>query len=191
MSDLHDKRFPGESDAYRNARERLLEAELALEETLEEVNALRRALPLGGPVASDYGFSEIVGGKERNVAMSDLFGTAQSLFIYSFMFGPGDGAPCPACTSLVDGLNGAADHVGNSPPPEAGRGSACCRARTTPTIATISPKPLTGASFPRLTCSCAGAKRSTTSIRPSSSMSICRAIRAMSTGCGRSGTFST
>ncbi len=113
MSDLHDTRFPNESDAYRDARARLLNAEIALEEQLEAVSALRRALPLGGVVSADYDFSEMAGGIEQSVAMSDLFGTAQSLFVYSFMFGPHDDAPCPACTSLIDGLNGIADHVGD------------------------------------------------------------------------------
>ena len=44
----HDKHFPNESEAYRKARDELLEAEIALRRQTEAVAAARRALPLGG-----------------------------------------------------------------------------------------------------------------------------------------------
>jgi predicted dithiol-disulfide oxidoreductase (DUF899 family) len=47
-------RLPGESDEYRPARDELLEAELELRRQTEAVAAQRRALPLGGEVATDY-----------------------------------------------------------------------------------------------------------------------------------------
>ena len=50
---LHAVRFPGESDAYRAARDRLLEREIELRGALEAVAALRRELPLGGRVKED------------------------------------------------------------------------------------------------------------------------------------------
>lgn len=44
-------RFPGESPAYRAARDALLEAEIELRQKTEQVAALRRQLPLGGEPA--------------------------------------------------------------------------------------------------------------------------------------------
>ena len=58
---LHPVRFPGESDAYRAARDRLLEREIELRRALEAVAALRRELPLGGRVKEDYVFEEVNG----------------------------------------------------------------------------------------------------------------------------------
>ena len=55
---LHDARFPGESDAYRQARDDLLRAELGLRRQIEAVAAQRRALPTGGEVPTDYVFDE-------------------------------------------------------------------------------------------------------------------------------------
>ena len=55
---FHSQRFPGESAAYRNARNQLLEAEIALRKSIEEVAALRRKLPPGGAVPEDYVFEE-------------------------------------------------------------------------------------------------------------------------------------
>jgi len=48
MPKLHDKKFPGESEAYREARNNLLKAEIKLRSQVEEVAALRRTLPRGG-----------------------------------------------------------------------------------------------------------------------------------------------
>jgi len=55
---LHSERFPGESADYRNARDRLLEAEIELRRRLEDVAKLRRQLPPGGAVLRDYEFEE-------------------------------------------------------------------------------------------------------------------------------------
>lgn len=43
---LHDVGFPGESDQYRRERNRLLEVEIEVRQTIERVAAQRRALPL-------------------------------------------------------------------------------------------------------------------------------------------------
>ena len=48
--------FPNESAEYREARNRLLDAEMALRRQLEAVAAQRRALPPGGVVAEDFVF---------------------------------------------------------------------------------------------------------------------------------------
>ncbi len=112
MTSLHDKRYPGESESYRSARNALLEAELALEDQLRGVAAMRQTLPLGGVVPQDYRFETMKNGERSTIRMSELFrGGKPNLFLYSFMFGPDDEAPCPACTSLVDGFHGIADHI--------------------------------------------------------------------------------
>lgn len=117
MASMHDKRFPGESDAYRKARNELLAAEADLRTRIEEVAALRRKLPPGGPLKEDYAFEEGAAdladtSPGRQVRFSELFGEGKpSLIAYSFMFGPDWENPCPLCTSLLDSLNGSAPHV--------------------------------------------------------------------------------
>lgn len=105
--------FPNESAAYRQARQRLLEAEAALRRQVEAVAALRRTLPLGGTIKEDYVFEELdPGGAVRRVRLSELFATGQnSLLLYGYMFGPAMPEPCPMCTSFLDGLNGNARHI--------------------------------------------------------------------------------
>jgi predicted dithiol-disulfide oxidoreductase (DUF899 family) len=123
--------FPGESAAYRAARERLLEQEVELRRAMEAVAAARRELPPGGVVPQDYVFQgRGEGGAPTDVRLSELFAPGKdSLVIYSFMFprdpsderpGPADGetallplaeGPCPSCTALLDQLDGAAEHA--------------------------------------------------------------------------------
>ena len=105
--------FPNETTGYREARDELLEAEIALRAEVERVAAMRRALPLGGLVKEDYTFEEISGeGKIRTVKLSELFEEPKtSLFVYSWMFGPAMANPCPMCSSIIDGLNGNARHI--------------------------------------------------------------------------------
>ena len=111
----HELRFPGETAAYREARDKLLEAENELRRATESVAAQRRALPLGGEVPDDYSFQEIVGdyGKstKRQVRMSELFENKDTLILYNFMYGPKMKRPCPMCTSIIDSMDGAARHV--------------------------------------------------------------------------------
>ena len=112
----HKIRFPGESESYRAARDRLLDAEIEMRRTIESVAAKRRSLPLGGQVPQDYTFEEIVGengaGIKRKVRMSELFAPGKdTLILYSFMFGPEMASACPSCTSILDGLDGEAPHV--------------------------------------------------------------------------------
>ena len=123
--------FPGESAEYRVARNRLLEQEIELRRSMEEVAAARRRLPPGGVVPQDYVFqSQGPGGRQTRVRMSELFAPGKdSLVIYNMMFprdpsdhspGPSGGrtallplaeGPCPSCTSLLDQLDGAAEHA--------------------------------------------------------------------------------
>ncbi len=114
----HSVRFPGETDDYRRARNALLEAEIELRRQIEAVAAQRRTLPLGGEVQTDYRFEEWdpETNGPRTVALPELFADGKdSLFLYSFMFIPaGDdplGVACPSCTSIIDAIDGAAQHI--------------------------------------------------------------------------------
>jgi predicted dithiol-disulfide oxidoreductase (DUF899 family) len=124
--------FPGESAAYRSARERLLEQEIELRRVMEAVAAARRQLPPGGVVREDYVFKGAgADGTASDLRLSELFAPGKdSLVIYSFMFprDPGDTrpgpqagetarlplaeGPCPSCVALLDQLDGAVEHAG-------------------------------------------------------------------------------
>lgn len=114
---LHNTRFPGESETYRIARDRLLQAEIDLRRQTEATAALRRALPPGGEVPVDYIFGEADAAltapdNAKPVCLSELFADGKdSLIVYSFMYGPAMQRPCPSCTSILDGLNGAVPHI--------------------------------------------------------------------------------
>lgn len=100
-------KFPNESRGYRAARDKLLSAEKALRKKVEAVAALRRKLPLGGAVLEDYLFDE----EKRKTRLSELFNGGDTLVAYSFMYGPKMAKPCPMCTSMLDGLDGNAQHI--------------------------------------------------------------------------------
>jgi predicted dithiol-disulfide oxidoreductase (DUF899 family) len=105
--------FPNETIGYREARDELLKAEIALRDSVEQVAAMRRSLPPGGTIREDYTFEEMgAGGQVRGVRLSELFEEPKtSLFVYSWMFGPAMANPCPMCSSIIDGLNGNARHI--------------------------------------------------------------------------------
>jgi predicted dithiol-disulfide oxidoreductase (DUF899 family) len=104
---LHKIRFPGESAEYRAARDRLLEAEIALRRQIEAVAAQRRALPPGGLIPQDYEFA----GEAGPVKLSELFGDHDVLMLYGFMLGPNMERACPSCTSIIDALDGEMRHI--------------------------------------------------------------------------------
>jgi predicted dithiol-disulfide oxidoreductase (DUF899 family) len=96
--------LPGESAAYRAARNALLVEEIELRRHLERVAAQRRALPPGGPLPQDFTFAAVTG----PVRLSQLFGGLDTLMVYSMMYGPQRSAPCPSCTSMLSAWNGIA-----------------------------------------------------------------------------------
>jgi predicted dithiol-disulfide oxidoreductase (DUF899 family) len=100
-------KFPNEGKAYRIARDKLLRAEIALRKKIEGVAALRRKLPAGGSVPGDYVFEEA----DQESRLSELFVNGDTLIAYSFMYGPKAANPCPMCTSMLDALNGNAQHI--------------------------------------------------------------------------------
>ncbi len=95
-------RHPNESEEYRRARQDLLVEEIELRRNMERVASLRRDLPLGGEVPTDYQF---VAEDGSAVTLSGLFGEHDTLVIYSYMFGPQREAPCPMCTSMMGGFD--------------------------------------------------------------------------------------
>ena len=105
--------YPNETASYREARNKLLDAEIALCAQIEAVAAQRRALPPGGEALEDYVFERIgPNAMPEKVPMSDLFGKHDTLILYSFMYGPERETPCRGCTHVLDGINGAARHIG-------------------------------------------------------------------------------
>ncbi|THK34978.1 DUF899 domain-containing protein [Ensifer sp. MPMI2T] len=98
----NDASFPNESDDYRRARNALLAEEIELRRHIERVAELRRQLPPGGEVTKDYRFE----GENGPVTLADLFGSKDTLIIYSYMFGPKREKPCPMCTSLMGAWEG-------------------------------------------------------------------------------------
>ncbi|WP_144141479.1 DUF899 family protein [Paraburkholderia sp. BCC1884] len=101
LADL-PRRFPGESEAYRSARNDLLAEEIELRRHIERVAAQRRALPPGGAVPEDYRFE----GEDGPVTLSAMFGRHDTLVTYNWMFGPQRTRPCPMCTSLLSAYDG-------------------------------------------------------------------------------------
>jgi predicted dithiol-disulfide oxidoreductase (DUF899 family) len=112
MATFERMAFPNESQAYRKARNALLDAEIALRRQTEEVAQMRRTLPPGGELPEDYVFERIgAHSRPEEVKLSDLFGEHSTLLLYSYMFGPERDLPCPGCTHLLDCLDGAARHI--------------------------------------------------------------------------------
>jgi len=97
LAKTNDAHFPNESAEYRKARNALLVKEIELRRQMEDVSALRRALPPGGEVTKDYRFV----GEKGPVNLVDLFAGKDTLIIYSYMFGPQRQNPCPSCTSFM------------------------------------------------------------------------------------------
>ena len=96
------KPYPNDSAEYRAARTALLAEEIDLRRRIERVAAQRRALPPGGKVPQDYGFTAESGGR---VLLSEMFGGSDTLVTYFWMYGPERERPCPMCTSFVGSLD--------------------------------------------------------------------------------------
>ena len=103
---MSEIRYPNETQAYRDARNALLEDEQELVAKVKAVAEKRRQLPIGGQLKEDYVFQWANDGKiGKPVRFSELFGDKNSLLLYSWMFGPNWDKPCPSCTSLMDGFD--------------------------------------------------------------------------------------
>ncbi len=114
-----DVRIQGESVEYRKLRNQLLEAEIALKDQTERVAALRRQLPEGPVVETDYVFlegpadlSDNSPANFRDVRLSELFAPGKdSLIVDHMMWGPGDKLPCRMCNMWADGYSSIATHL--------------------------------------------------------------------------------
>ncbi|CAN5367751.1 hypothetical protein BH09PSE6_BH09PSE6_08420 [soil metagenome] len=114
---------------YLDARADLLAAEIEQRRCMENVAALRRSLPDGPAVDQDYVFQGLdEHGAACAIRLSTLFGDADSIVIYNYMFPrhkadtraaastgetaalPAGDQPCPSCTGLLDQLDRAALH---------------------------------------------------------------------------------
>ncbi len=105
------------SDSYREAREKLRAAEIALTEQREEVARLRRALPADTPVPQDYLFTEATGSGPQSVRLSQLFAEGEeALIVAHYMWASADEQPCPMCTMWTDGYDAVLPHVAQRVP---------------------------------------------------------------------------
>ena len=93
--------YPNDSDAYREARRRLLTEEIELRRQIARVAEMRRMLPLGGK-PPDYRFKDE---NDKDIGLSDLFGQHDTLITYFWMYGPQRARPCPMCTSFLGSLD--------------------------------------------------------------------------------------
>jgi predicted dithiol-disulfide oxidoreductase (DUF899 family) len=100
--------FPGESDAYRTARQALLAEEIEFRRHMTRLAQQRRALPPGPLVEKPYRFKDQNGAE---VGLIDLFGDHDTLVTYFWMFGPQRERPCPMCTNWLGAVNGNAADV--------------------------------------------------------------------------------
>lgn len=114
--------FPGESEAYREARQALLVEEIEFRRHMTRLVEQRCALPAGPVIEKDYRFRDENG---FEVGLPDLFGDKDTLVTYFWMYGPERARPCPMCTNMLGSLNGNAMDIkqrvalkilGRSPP---------------------------------------------------------------------------
>ena len=109
--------LPNESADYLSKREELRLAEIELMHQRERVADLRRRLPEGA-IVQDYVFEEGPADLDagdtpiRTVRLSELFTAPnRSVVVYHFMYGKQQTSPCPMCTLIIDGWNGAGHHL--------------------------------------------------------------------------------
>ncbi len=95
--------FPGESDAYRDARKALLAEEIEFRRHMTRVAEQRRALPPGPVITKNYRFKDA---NAKDVGLIDLFGDHDTLVTYFWMYGPERERPCPMCTNWLGAMNG-------------------------------------------------------------------------------------
>lgn len=107
--------FGNESPEYQKLREELRQAEISLRDQRERVAELRRALPTGSPVETDYVFRSADVANDapgREVRLSQLFDAPERpLVLVHFMFGKAQTQPCPMCTLWADGYDGVVPHL--------------------------------------------------------------------------------
>jgi len=86
-------------DVWLAERKTLLEREKEETKLYDEVNALRRRLPMVR-LEKDY----VLDGPHGKVRLLDLFDGRRQLIVYHFMFDPAWEKGCPGCTGLVNSM---------------------------------------------------------------------------------------
>lgn len=84
-------------DQWLIERKKLLKAERELTRKRDELNAMRRGLPMTG-INKEYSFN----GEEGAVDLQGLFAGRRQLIVYHFMLDPGWEEGCPGCSLLAD-----------------------------------------------------------------------------------------
>ncbi len=103
LAQMRKPLFPGESEAYAQARTKLLAEEIEFRRHMTRLVEQRQALPEGPVIRKDYRFKLA---DSREVGLRDLFGEHDTLVSYFWMFGPERERPCPMCTNWLGGVNG-------------------------------------------------------------------------------------
>lgn len=99
-------RVVSSAEEWQAALDPLLDEEDELAKRSSALALKRRELPWLA-VTKDYEFDTASGKK----ALADLFEGRTQLLMYHMMFGPDWSAGCPACSSVVDNLDGAMAHL--------------------------------------------------------------------------------
>ncbi|MBT2185792.1 DUF899 family protein [Sphingobium nicotianae] len=108
LARLRKPLFPGESEAYSQARLKHLEEEIAFRRQATRLVEQRQALPPGPVIEKNYRFKDENG---ADIGLIDLFGDHDTLISYFWMYGPQRERPCPMCTNWLGGVNGNAADV--------------------------------------------------------------------------------
>lgn len=108
LAKLRKPPFPGESEAYATARQKLLAEEIEFRRHQSRLTEQRRALPPGPEIKANYRFKQADGSE---VGLRELFGRHNTLISYFWMFGPERDRPCPMCTNWLGSVNGNAMDV--------------------------------------------------------------------------------
>jgi predicted dithiol-disulfide oxidoreductase (DUF899 family) len=103
LAQTREPLFAGESEAYSQARKKLLAEEIEFRRHMTRLSEQRRALPPGPVIPTSYRF-KLADGSE--VGLRELFGTQNTLITYFWMYGPERDRPCPMCTNWLGGVNG-------------------------------------------------------------------------------------
>jgi predicted dithiol-disulfide oxidoreductase (DUF899 family) len=102
------KHMTGTRKEWLAARRELLEAEKELTRRGDELARQRQALPWVR-IDTEYRLET----DEGSASLADLFRGRSQLLVYHFMFGPDYTAGCATCSSIADGFNGIAVHLGH------------------------------------------------------------------------------
>lgn len=109
LAKLRTPPFPGESEAYASARQKLLAEEIEFRRHMTRLCAERQALPPGPVIEKNYRFKQADG---KEAGLRELFGRHNTLISYFWMYGPQRREPCPMCTNFLGAVNGNAVDVG-------------------------------------------------------------------------------